>query len=115
MIREKKITETLKLMGPPMDKKDLFDNMDSLIDSKEALEIARNKYKLKPGEGWAIGYHFTLNKVSGADVMQVFGRDISNNFTKISIDAKTKEVLSAIHKVTYDGVTYNWEILNETN
>ncbi|HWT75734.1 MAG TPA: hypothetical protein VN258_13595 [Mobilitalea sp.] len=87
--------------------------MDSLIDSKTALKIAKKEYDLQPGEGWAIGYHFTLDKISDTNIIQVFGRDDSKNFTKISINAKTKEVIAAIHKVTHDdGVTYDWEILN---
>lgn len=113
MIRNKRIKDIIKVIGFSMDKTDFIDRMDSLINSNEALQIAQDEYKLKPGEGWAIGYHFLLNKTSGINTIVVVGRDISNNFARISINAKTKEVINAIHKVTYDGVTYNWEILNK--
>jgi len=112
-IRNKRIKEIVKVIGSSMNETDLIENMDSLINSNEALRIAKEDYKLKPGEGWAIGYHFTLNRISGDIIIQVFGRDSHDNFTKISINAKTKEVMDAIHKVTHDGVTYNWEVFNK--
>jgi hypothetical protein len=61
-----------------------------------------------------MGYKLSLplNKVFGINIMVVVGRDAFNNFARVSINAKTKEIIGAIHKVTYDGVTYNWEIYN---
>lgn len=108
-IRNKKIKDILKVVGFSLDKTDLIEDMGALINSKEALQIAKDHYKLKPGEGWAIGYHFLLSKESGTNIIVVVGRDNSNNFTRIFINAKTKEVIDAIHKVTYDGVTFQWE------
>jgi hypothetical protein len=109
MVRNKKIKDIIKVMGASLDKTDFIDNMDSLINSNEALHIAKDEYKLKPGEGWAIGYHFLLNKTSGTNTIVVVGRDPSKNFARVAINAKTKEIIDAIHKVSYDGVTYNWE------
>lgn len=108
-IRDKKVKDIIQVKGISRDKTDLIDDMDSLINSKEALRIAKIEYKLKPGEGWAIGYHFLLNKNSGKTFIIVVGRDPSNNFARISIDAHTKEVIDAIHKVTEDGLNYHWE------
>lgn len=113
MIRNKRIKDIIKVTGFSMDKTDFIDEMNSLINSKEALHIAKDEYNLKPGEGWAIGYHFLLNKISGINIIVVVGRDTSDNFARISINAKTKEVIDAVHKVTYDGVTYNWETFNK--
>lgn len=109
MIRNKNIKDIIKVMGSSLDKTDFIDNMDSLINSNEALLIAKDEYKLLPGEGWAIGYHFLLGKTSEMNTIAVFGRDHSKNFASVSINAKTKEIIGAIHKVTHDGVTYNWE------
>lgn len=112
-VRDKKINDVVKVTGISKDRNDLVDDMNSLINTKEALRIAKEEYKLKPGEGWAIGYHFLLNKVSGTTMIIVVGRDTSNNFARISIDAKTKDVIDAIHKVTDDGVTFQWEHFNK--
>jgi hypothetical protein len=109
MVRNKKIEDIIKVMGVSLDKTELIDNMDSLINSNEALLIAKDEYKLIPGEGWAIGYHFFLNKTSGINTIVVFGRDLSKNYAGVKINAKTREIIGAYHKVTYDGVTYNWE------
>jgi hypothetical protein len=112
-IRNKKVKDIIKVIGFSMNKADLIEDMASLISTKQALQIAKNEYKIKPGEGWAIGYHFLLYKESGVNIIVIVGRDNSNNFARISINAKTKEVIDAIHKVTYDGVTYHWEIFNK--
>jgi hypothetical protein len=109
MVRNKKVKDIIKVKGDSLDKTDLIDNMDSLINSKEALLIAKIEYRLKPGEGWAIGYHFYLYKISGVNTIVVFGRDPSKNFASVSINAETRAIIGAVHKVTYDGVTYNWE------
>lgn len=109
LVRNKKIKDIIKVKGDSLDKTDLIDNMDSFINSNEALLIAKNEYRLKPGEGWAIGYHFYLYKTSGVSTIVVFGRDPSKNFASVSVNAETREIIGAVHKVTYDGVTYNWE------
>ncbi|HWT75119.1 MAG TPA: hypothetical protein VN258_10430 [Mobilitalea sp.] len=46
MIRNKKIKDIIKVMGDPLDKTDFIDNMDSLINSNEALHIAKDEASL---------------------------------------------------------------------
>ncbi|MGN7386717.1 hypothetical protein [Sporosarcina sp. SAFN-015] len=73
------------------------------LDSTDALQIAKDKYKLKQGKDWATGYHFTLDSIEGEPILTVVGNDRDNRFTRISINAKNGDVVSAIHKVPYGG------------
>lgn len=112
-VRDKKVKDLVKIEEYPKEKSTLIDNMNSLIDSKEALKVAIQEYNLQPGEDWAIGYHYKMEKYLGIVIITVFGRDNQKNFARISINAQTKEVISAIHKVTHDGTNYEWETLNK--
>ena len=35
------------------------------LDSADVLQLAKEKYELKQGKGWATGYHFTLDNIDG--------------------------------------------------
>lgn len=76
---------------------------DIKLDSSDALRIVKDRYKLKQGRDWATGYHFTLDSIDGKPILTVVGNDRDNRFTRISINAKNGEVVSAIHKVPYGG------------
>jgi hypothetical protein len=57
-IRNKKVKDVIKATGLSLGKVDFIVDMDFLIIFNESLHIAKDEYKLKPGEGWAISYHF---------------------------------------------------------
>jgi len=115
-IKDRKIKNIVKVSTMINNTSILIDDMEHFIDSKEALKIAKRKYHLKPGEGWAIGYHFTMDKSGGIIIIDVVGRDNQNNFSRISINAKTKEIVNAIHKVPIGDGKYQWEKFDkETN
>ena len=73
------------------------------LDSSDVLQLAKDKYGLKPGKDWATGYHFTLNSMDDKPIIKVFGNDRDNRFTSISFNAQNGEVVSANHKVPYGG------------
>ncbi len=106
-IRDNKIEDVLRVTGIPYEKEALIDRMELRMDSKEALKIAKKEYILKPGEIWAIGYHFSISKEDGKILLQVICRDNSDTFTRISIDVRTKQILEAIHKVSNGGGIFN--------
>ncbi len=73
------------------------------LDSSDVLQLAKDKYGLKPGKDWATGYHFTLDSIDGLPILTVFGNDRDNRFTRISFNAQNGDVVSAIHKLPYGG------------
>ena len=86
-------------------------NKDFSLNSIDALKIAVDQKKLKPGnpdKDWAIGYHFTLEHVSYYSepdkkhlVISVHGISPKGNFARVDVDAKTGKILYAGEK-TYD-------------
>lgn len=99
-ISEKKITlfrASKQTQGPTIP----FD--DIKLDSFEALQQAKDKYGLKQGKDWATGYHFTLDSIEGEPILTVIGNDQDNRFTRISFNAKTGDIVSAIHKLPIGG------------
>lgn len=105
-IRDHKVRDLVKGMGL-YDRKDLIDKNEFTIDSKEALKIVKKEYDIRPGEIWAIGYHFKISKEDGEVVLQVVCRDNKDNFTKIFVDAKTKKITDAFHKIPIGGGIFN--------
>ncbi|WP_391202592.1 WD40/YVTN/BNR-like repeat-containing protein [Psychrobacillus sp. L4] len=73
------------------------------LDSSDVLQLAKDKYGLKPGKDWATGYHFTLDSIDGKPILTVVGNDRGNRFTRISFNAQNGDVVSAIHKLPYGG------------
>lgn len=76
---------------------------DILLDSKDIIKISRNNYQLKPGVNFAVGYHYTLNKVEKNIVLSVLGLDTDGYMTNISYDAKSKTKLRIEHKLPNGG------------
>lgn len=73
------------------------------LDSSDGLQIAKDKYGLKQGKGWATGYHFTLDNIEGTPILTVIGNDRDKRFTRISFNARNGEVVGASHKLPYGG------------
>lgn len=73
------------------------------LDSSDALQLAKDKYGLKPGKDWATGYHFTLDSIDDKPILKVYGNDRDNRFTSISFNAQNGDVVSANHKLPYGG------------
>lgn len=42
------------------------------LDSTEVLQLAKDKYELKPGKDWAAGYHFKLDSIDDLLVLTFF-------------------------------------------
>lgn len=82
---------------------DLIFSKDIALDSMEALDKAKKEFELKQGVGWAVGYHFVLNKIIDKNVLTVVGLDKYGHFSKINYNASTKELISAIHKIPQFG------------
>ncbi|SDN49607.1 hypothetical protein SAMN05518871_105277 [Psychrobacillus sp. OK028] len=73
------------------------------LDSSYVLQLAKDKYDLKKGKGWATGYHFTLDNIEGTPILTVIGNDRDKRFTRISFNARNGDIVSAIHKLPYGG------------
>lgn len=71
------------------------------VDSMKALEIAKNYKDLKPGQKWAIGYHYMLTQPKDSPIMTVFGYSSDGNFSFVEINAENGKVISAKKKI-YD-------------
>lgn len=82
-----------------------IENINDLIDSDEAVQIAKTQKGLRPGEVFAIGYHFELLNYDDGPMITVFGRSPANKFARVLINAKTKKVEEAIQKVD----DHTWE------
>jgi hypothetical protein len=75
-------------------KENLIVPEDIILDSPEALKIAKTTYKLKPGQNWAIGYHFNIYKTNNKAILEVVGLNEKNKFTQIYFDATTGNFLA---------------------
>jgi hypothetical protein len=110
-VNDQKVTDMIKVMGISYDQSKFIGKEEFLMDSKDALKIAQKEYKLKPGDVWAIGYHFSMSKETGDIIIDVIGRDQADRFARVFVDAKAKKAKGAIHKVykgggIYDGNNY---------
>lgn len=72
-----------------------------MLNSTDALEIAKKYKSLKPGQEWAKGYHFKLTQPKDFPIINVIGSSPEGNFSVIEINAKTKEIISSQKKI-YD-------------
>lgn len=59
------------------------------VSSKDAVVIAQSK-GLKPGDNWAIGYHFALQNIDNELSLIVTGENENNEMTKINVNDLTK-------------------------
>jgi len=73
----------------------------NIINSDKALEIAIKAYNLKPGQAWAIGYHYMLTQPKNFPIITVFGYSPDGKFSSVEINAETEEVLTS-KKKDYD-------------
>lgn len=88
--------------------KKIIDDPYLIIDSNDAVAIAKNQKGLNPGKDWAIGYHFKMSLISSDDQKTepqiiVVGLSPSGNFANIYINEKTGQIVKAIEKVNSDG------------
>ena len=84
----------------------LIDFNETLIDSPQALKNAIDYFNLKPGEQWAKGYHFVLDKKDNEPILTVVGLDGDGYFSKVFLNGTNGEISSAIHKLPFDGGFY---------
>ena len=59
-----------------------------------------------PGKGWAIGYHFILQKVNNMPTLSVLGVDLSGYKTNIQYNSLSGEEIVAKHNITDGGKLY---------
>lgn len=85
-----------------------IEDSDLILDSSDAVTIAKNQKGLKPGENWAIGYHFVMryfpideDQKTERLILEVVGLSPNGNFANVYIDEKTGEIVESIEK-TYD-------------
>lgn len=101
-IHDGQMVNTTKTKGPN-NIKELIYPEEVKIDSNKAVKMAQKDFGLTPGKGWAGGFHFTLNKIKNILTLTITGRDKSGFLSKISYNAETGELISAIHKIIKDG------------
>jgi hypothetical protein len=63
------------------------------LDSPEAFELAFAKYTLLPGNYWALGHHFTLNRFPEGIIIGITGYDENDNFRMIQVNLNTLEII----------------------
>lgn len=81
----------------------VFNVPNTSFDSPVALKIAKSQFNLKPGKGWAGGYHFEIDRLGGENVLTVVGRDSNGNFARVYFDISTGKVVSAERKEPIGG------------
>jgi hypothetical protein len=104
-ISDRNITNFEPITGPNIPKKNILID-EILFDSNDLIKLAKENENLYPGSGWAVGYHYSLNKLDGDPVISVVGTDEIGNFTKLYYSASTKNLIDAIHKVPVGGGIY---------
>ncbi|MBK3493914.1 hypothetical protein JFL43_03380 [Viridibacillus sp. YIM B01967] len=95
--------------------KDLLIDIENLnFDSFDAVEVAKEKLGLLPGEGFAIGYHFVVSKnEKNKPVLSVFGTDKQDGYiSKVHFNAIDGNLLAVEKKVPNGGGFYR---INKTN
>ncbi len=73
------------------------------LTSKEAISKCISYFKVIPGQNWAKGYHFRLNKQNNIVVLTVVSLDKEGYFTRTSFNATTKQLICGIHKIPKGG------------
>lgn len=101
-IHDKKITNKLSEKGPAINS-EFIKKEEINITSKEALEETMKYFDVNAGQGWAGGYHFTLNKQDNIVVLKVICSDKDGYFSNFLFNSTTKEMISALHKVPIGG------------
>ncbi|MFA9377020.1 MAG: hypothetical protein ACERKZ_09750 [Lachnotalea sp.] len=105
-IENGKIIKTSKTVGVKKYKNELIASQDLLINSPEALKIAKKSFGIKKGKIWAIGYHYTVHKIKNQTCIIVTASDIDDQLTRITIDATAGNIVNAEHKIQLGGGLY---------
>lgn len=101
-ISDKKITNFIEGTDKIPESSTIYSN-ELVLDSPEILQKSKKLFELKPGQFWAEGYHFALDKFEGQVYLTVVGLNKDNYFTKIIWDPKNGDVLEAIEKLPNGG------------
>ena len=90
---------------------EVIEDSDIKLDSTDAIKIAKEQKKLKPGipnVNWAIGYHFNLEYASFYNIpgknfliIEVIGISPKGNFAHVDIDESTGKIIYSGEE-TYD-------------
>ncbi len=86
-----------------VEEKQLIENKEVKLSSREAFKMSIGLVNLKPGVIWAKGYHYILQKQDNEVVLSVIGLDEKGYFSRVSFDAKSKDLISAEHKIPIGG------------
>lgn len=89
--------------------KELIDYSLINMDSYDALKKAVDLFNLKPSNGWAKGYHFTLRNFGDDIVFTVIGQDINGYFSKNDFNPRTNKFKYGEHKVPLGGNFYEYD------
>jgi hypothetical protein len=73
-----------------------------VINSDEALKIAKHYRVLKPGKDWAIGYHFMLTQPKNYPRITVFGYSQDDKFCYVEIDVENGKIISSKKRINKD-------------
>ena len=86
-----------------------IEDSDLILDSSDAVNIAKNQKSLNPGKDWAIGYHFQMMYVPIDEkqktqrlIIEVVGLSPNGNFAHVDIDEKTGQIVKAIEMMPND-------------
>jgi hypothetical protein len=75
---------------------EIIPQSELILDSTNMVKIAI-KYDVRPGEGWAKGYHFIVRKDHQALFFGVVGQNKYGNITRLYMD-KTGKILGSVTK-----------------
>jgi hypothetical protein len=75
---------------------EIIPQSELILDSTNMVKIAI-KYDVRPGEGWAKGYHFIVSKDHRALFFGVVGQNKYGNITRLYMD-KTGKILGSVTK-----------------
>jgi hypothetical protein len=79
-------------------------NMEEVtVDSVDVLKKAKEYFNLQPGENWAEGYHFELNRKNNTTFLTVVGLDTNGYFSRIYFNAIDGKLIYGTHKMPTGG------------
>jgi hypothetical protein len=88
-IKEKNISNSMKVEDRLIKSDEIIKSEEIVIDSPEALNLVKSKYKIKPREDdWARGHHFMLRKENNESIIYVSGL-INGEFREVGVNSKS--------------------------
>lgn len=90
-----------------VNKKKIISQDKIKLNSSDVIKKCKEYYEIKPGKNWAAGYHYTLNKDGDDIIISLICSDIRGYFTKISFNATSGKLISALHKIESGGGLFN--------